>query len=159
MQQLEGKILTRRNARLLFHSLKGAAGTLGFSNLATLATRLEDDLLQHSDDTYQADNKVLDKLNLTYNTATDFLNLLQGEQQIVTEQAPVRWPEQADQLMTLKQHLNHAKMAALPLYQQLAPSLQAQTPELNKELEQAITNLTFEQAVVIVDKIISKFKE
>ncbi|WP_156520113.1 response regulator, partial [Pseudoalteromonas sp. MQS005] len=123
LQQLEDKTLTRSNARLLFHSLKGAAGTLGFSNLATLATRLEDGLREHSDDAYQADNQVLDKLNLAYNTATDLLNVLQGEQQIVTEKAPVSSPAQAHQLMTLKQHLNHANMAALPLYQQLAPSL------------------------------------
>lgn len=87
------------------------------------------------------------------------MKLLQVEQQIATAQAPVSRTEQAAQLMTLKQHLNLANMAALPLYQQLAPSLQAQTPELNKELEEALVNLTFEQAVVIVDKMLSQFKE
>ena len=87
------------------------------------------------------------------------MKLLQVEQQIATAQAPVSRTQQAAQLMTLKQHLNLANMAALPLYQQLAPSLQAQTPELNKELEEALVNLTFEQAVVIVDKMLSQFKE
>ena len=159
LQQLEDKTLTRRNARLLFHSLKGAAGTLGFSNLAKLTARLEDELREHSDDGYQVDNNVLDILKLTLNTATDLVKLLQVEQQIATAQAPVSRTEQAAQLMTLKQHLNLANMAALPLYQQLAPSLQAQTPELNKELEEALVNLAFEQAVVIVDKMLSQFKE
>lgn len=159
LQKLKQAELNLSDARLLFHSLKGAAATTGFSRLASFAANKESALRHQTQGYYQADDNTHQLLQEAGNNAAVLLQLIQPEPSL-TKTVPDLVSTDSNALIAmLKHHLNSANMAALPLYQQLSSLLQAQQPELNAKLETAILNLAFDEAAVILDTIIKKINE
>ena len=159
LQLLEQTELSHNDAKLLFHSLKGAAATVGFNHLADFTARLESELSEQNQDLYQADNSTRQILQQASDNSTALLNLLQPEHALATATPVINSADSVALLAKLKHHLSSANMAALPLYQQLASILQAEQPALNAKLENAIMNLAFEEAAVILNSITSKRNE
>lgn len=159
LEQLNNTELNNDAAKLLFHSLKGAAATVGFNDLAGLAARLESELNEPERQFYSVNEHTQQMVKQAAENAQALLKLLQQEHSAATPPFSVTNTDYAPQLLKLKHHLNSVNMAALPLYQKLSSLLKAQQPELNAKLETAILNLAFDEAAVILDTIIKKINE
>ena len=159
LRKLAQTTLSKNEARLLFHSVKGAAGTVGFSRLAQHAANLETELSQQQQESYQAQDHTVLLLEQAVTDVTALLALLQTDKVQSRAATNARVSDNAELLAALKQHLSHANMAALPLYQQLSATLHTAQPELNAKLEKAILNLAFDEAEVILEQIITKQDE
>ena len=159
LAQLNKTVLNNDAAKLLFHSLKGAAATVGFNDLAGLAARLESELNEPASQSYSVNEHTQQMVKQAADNAEALLKLLQQEHCAATPPSDVISTDYAPLLLKLKHHLRSANMAALPLYQQLSSLLQAQQPELNAKLEATILNLAFDEATVILDTIIKKIDE
>ena len=156
LQQLVQAKLSNSDARLLFHSVKGAAATVGFNHLADHAAGLEAELSKQPQGQYQVDDGTRQILEQASGNAAALLKLLQTDCNLADAPSDIINADIAALLVKLKQHLGNANMAAVPLYQQLAAVLQAEVPELKTTLEKAVINLAFDDAAVILDKIITK---
>ncbi|MEO3679160.1 response regulator [Rheinheimera sp. FR7-31] len=155
-QQLAGQRLSCYDARLIFHSLKSAAGTVGFNRLAGLAAQMESQLSLQNSDNYEVDANILQAMQRAEDEARSLITLLQPELTSSEQTTRIASANNAAQITTLRQYLSNGNMAALACYQQLAGALKAKSPELNAKLDIAIKMLAFDEATAILDELLVK---
>ena len=141
--------IAQTDARILFHSLKGSAATVGFSILAEHAASEEARL-------NTAEVQVNGDITLTFklledsqNKASELLTLLQAQK--ATDENTIAMPqaELRRQLNLLMHYLTSANMQALATFRALLPTLQQQDPQLAEQLDNAISALAFDTAAAI----------
>ncbi len=137
-------------ARIL-HTLRGSCGTVGAKKLVASAFRAEKSMPDVSEETTISHIQEVKKdLEAMINAATQWLLNLEEN----TSSQPQSNPPTAEQHQQLLQHLQTQNMAALTLYPELRPSLEAKLAgEKLLQLDEAINQLDFFTASDIIRQI------
>lgn len=151
--------IAQTDARILFHSLKGSAATVGFSTLAEHAASEEARL-------NTAEVQVNGDITLTFklledsqNEASELLTLLQAQKAADENTIAMPQAELRQQLNLLMHYLTSANMQALATFRALLPTLQQQDPQLAEQLDNAISALAFDNAAAILQTLIHERAE
>lgn len=158
--QLLSTDITVKSAALLFHSLKGAAGTVGFTTISKLAAEYEHLLNTCNAIDEVSFNAALASITDNQPIALALLNLIDNEitpdDTLHTNAEIIPNADLQAQLKQLMVYLTVADMAALPLFRQLAHQLQLSHPELVQNLNKEISALAFDAAAAILKPLLSE---
>jgi len=158
LRQAEAQLLqpglTSAEKKLLFHSLKGAAATAGFSVMAELAA-MQEAALPATSNTSASDSSIaLDTIRDSQAIAHELLHILAGRSATTVIATDLSEADLQMQLTQLYGYLTSANMSALTLFQQLSPTLSEQHSELAEKLDNAISVLAFDNAAAILESLL-----
>lgn len=156
VQHLQQSPLKVSSSKILFHSIKGAASTVGFTRIAALAATEETALNKSSDNDFTCQNTVLAELEAAIPLITSLSEMLSAAQPHQEKPGANQGYDLQQQFNELMANLTGSNMAALPLFQQLEQALRSIDAEQAKQLNQAISNLAFEHAAAILQKMLSE---
>ena len=159
MTTLRQDTLAKADARILFHSLKGSAATVGFSALAQQAA-VEEARFTAEEEQPSADFPLMLKLlDESHSQVTELLQLLQTHKAAEQDTIELTEIELQQQLDLLMKYLTSANMQALATFRALLPALQHKTPQLAEQLDNTISALAFDQAAAILQALIHERAE
>jgi PAS domain S-box-containing protein len=153
---LQQEAVTPAAMKLLFHSLKGAAGTVGFTALANMASQQETALNDDKQNSTTDIKVVLGSIAKAKDTALQLLSMLDTAPQQATRIATVAEPELQPQLHQLLNYLSSANMAAVPLFQQLYSQILRIDPQLAAQMNSAVSALDFAAATAILRSLMTE---
>ena len=147
------------NLQLLCHSLKSAAATVGFSDLANTAARFE----QHSATAESAANLppqlLVDACQLSLELLVALLQFEVVNEPSAVGPAIINSEELLEKMQTLQRHLSNANMSATLLSEDIQNELIQLDAELAKSLAEAISILAFQDAAAILQQLLNKKSE
>ena len=155
MTLLSQKEISSSKAKLLFHSLKGASGTLGIVSLSTFCATEEQRLKAFESKYYNCNEDCRELMQTVATEATTLHTLLALPEREQTAEILLEHSELQQQLQQLLMYLTRSNMNALPLFNQLNASLKQLAPQDSTQLEEAISGLAFDAAAVILRNIIT----
>jgi PAS domain S-box-containing protein len=156
LQTLQHSTLSNNTAKILFHSLKGAASTVGFSSIATLMAAEETAVSISTEPDFNCSDAVLAELAAALPVATSLIDMLQPVNQIKDHANQLSRAELQPQLDELLKYLTSSNMATLPLFQQLYQALQQLDAQRTEQMDTAISNLAFEHAAAILRQMLAE---
>lgn len=159
-EQLRQENISVKTAMLLFHSLNGAASTVGFTVISQLAAAQEQRLKENNNISTLNLDTTLASISAYQAIAITLLKLLDDETASEKNNtASLEMLSDQDiqaQLQQLMLYLNSANMAALPLFRRLSHTLQASYPTLVHKLNQEISALAFDAAAAILKPLLNE---
>jgi PAS domain S-box-containing protein len=154
--ELQHSKLSIVDAKILFHTIKGAAATVGLSKLVTLAEQQESVLAHDSGDQFTCPQSVYESIAGTMPVVLQLAQMLDTDRAVDIISADLSNTELQPLLIKLSSYLRSANMSALPLFRQLFSTLQHKNAQLAGQLERAISALDFDAAVEILQKLLTE---
>lgn len=154
--KLQQGSIAETDAKLIFHSLKGSAATVGFNTLSQLAAEQEAMLSSSASNTVAVDLTISEAIDSNRKLAIELLDKLADDTEPDSSSAELSASEQQQQMSLLMQHLKSANMQAITVFKQLYPTLLQQDAHKAEQLDSAISALAFDNAAAILQTLINE---
>ncbi|MDX1537084.1 CHASE domain-containing protein [Arsukibacterium sp.] len=147
------------NLHLLCHSLKSAAATVGFNNMADIAAQFEQQSAKAAATGKLSNQLLIETCQLSLQQLAALLQfeVINGPSAVTP---PIINSEQLlENMQTLLRHLNNANMAATILFKKIQYELVKLDPKLAAALAERISILAFKDAAAILQQLLNKKSE
>ncbi|MAD73627.1 MAG: histidine kinase [Rheinheimera sp.] len=148
-----------RDLHLLSHSLKSAAATVGFSELADISGRFEQQSAQAEATDMLSEHLLIDACRSSLEHLAELLKYQAAIEPSVAKPEPMDKEVLLSNMQILLRHLNNANMSATMLFKDLQSELIKQDAVLAKALAERISVLAFQDAAAILQQLLDQQQE
>ncbi|WP_372627510.1 response regulator [Arsukibacterium sp.] len=147
---------TKRDLHLLSHSLKSAAATVGFNDLADIAARFEQQYAQTEPTDILSEQLLVDACQTGLTQLATLLQYQAASEPSVAKPEPMDKEVLLSNMQLLLRHLNNANMSATMLFKDIQSELKKQDAVLAKALAERISLLAFQDAAAILQQLLDQ---